>query len=1141
MAARTGATAAAPPMQRTRLKLEEKVLDFEFEVVNVQFNQLGCYMLQLTVENPLLEGSGAGVQLRINDGDMLYTSTGATEAIEQKDLNDIYAYERRRFNFTLPQGFCKNDKNHDVRLKIEVMRLRNASSKNGQKVGEAFFAIYPRTNQPRINLLAGKNEDLYRYGNIMALLRVRNEELAMHCGRLAYTVSFHEHRPPKARPPSALSIQTTPWPNLLNHRGKDGELTDRSTTSKIEVPASHLGPIVTQRQPTPATSCALTPEAKTKQPPAVREESPSPDPLLEARSPEPPQAVCSQQPSPEPVRTPRRRLPSDASFHLSTPGYSPEPDPNIHHHVTEEPSKENVSVSMSARGTVKHTWLVSPPGKEHISITLHGATNLPALADGAVPQPFAIVKSSSDEKKKRTVRGVTHSAALPTHSPNWEETFHLEIEEDDSQDEAVVLNVADSRTKELLVSYRVPVNFLQPFHHYHLELVQVLQTAPAGARLYATVVRQKSLIPHQSAFTYTALEVFLQSFEMPLKKAAGPITAVARIVPNYEAYREHLLHRTPGAGGILPTTVTFPKPSATPFEVPMASSLGQPQVSPAGLPSEQPTWNHSFLFQGRDGITLFSEGAALVLEYYLQAAVTDRSSWYLDRPLGFSLVPLTPPVYQKLQSENGQRGIQVEQLPVQGTYLRNTSDNTPSVSLILRLICSERPDLILTEESTRRLPALEPEIMAHLEKFNEPWVGSSRPNSVPDLPHLLGGEEEPVPRPQDTEEHVLDELRRDGISLPPHDALTAILPDYHLLYHKSPREREQVPGHIQPTGNTQNEDFRLQPLLLETGEHDYLGGYPTEQFQGDVVQHHQDKELENYRSAMQRMADDIIALRKRVASLEAENSQLRSDLSLHQDLGRTLLDDTDIDVMTKAEVADRIVSLKHKLASETQELRKLKDKVQQLQNELIRKNDREKELVLLKRAHQQQQAVLSKYQEKLSKTKVLEDTIKQQEKIIEKMERIMDNKLKEHNRGKKEAPSRKIGGTIEDTMQKEVHATILAENARLRGELDRVRFQPAPIILQQPPMPQDAFTDSEKLSLLAKLEKAQSRVQNLESQLEEAARKWGREKQDLLTKLSEQDHGFARTSTMILHDYPLKNGTDPLLNLRRHQKLNPLT
>lgn len=54
------------------------------------------------------------------------------------------------------------------------------------------------------------------------------------------------------------------------------------------------------------------------------------------------------------------------------------------------------------------------------------------------------------------------------------------------------------------------------------------------------------------------------------------------------------------------------------------------------------------------------------------------------------------------------------------------------------------------------------------------------------------------------------------------------------------------------------------------------------------------------------MAEDILALRSQVTSLEEQNSQLRSELSMNQDLGHTLLNDTDIDVMTKAEIADRI-------------------------------------------------------------------------------------------------------------------------------------------------------------------------------------------------------------------------------------------
>uniref|UniRef100_H3AGQ8 Uncharacterized protein n=1 Tax=Latimeria chalumnae TaxID=7897 RepID=H3AGQ8_LATCH len=197
-------------MQRSKAKIEEKQLEFEFEILNVQFNELGRYALRLTLENPLLEGSGTGVQLRVNDGDVLFVNTGTSDIIEQRNLNDIHAFQRRKFAFTLPKGFCKNDKNHDVRLRIEALRVKGSSVKNGKKAGEAFFAIYPRTNQPRTNLYAKKEEDLYNYSSIMALLRVQNDELAMHCGRLAFTASFHEDRKPSPHP-------VTPIPQPSQH------------------------------------------------------------------------------------------------------------------------------------------------------------------------------------------------------------------------------------------------------------------------------------------------------------------------------------------------------------------------------------------------------------------------------------------------------------------------------------------------------------------------------------------------------------------------------------------------------------------------------------------------------------------------------------------------------------------------------------------------------------------------------------------------------------------------------------------------------------------------------------------------------------------------------------------------------------
>ncbi|EQB78081.1 hypothetical protein CB1_000590049 [Camelus ferus] len=136
---------------------------------------------------------------------------------------------------------------------------------------------------------------------------------------------------------------------------------------------------------------------------------------------------------------------------------------------------------------------------------------------------------------------------------------------------------------------------------------------------------------------------------------------------------------------------------------------------------------------------------------------------------------------------------------------------------------------------------------------------------------------------------------------------------------------------------------------------------------------------------------------------------------------------------------------------------------------------------------------------------------------------------------------------------------LLAENSRLRAELDKNRHQSAPIILQQQALPVDPgelgprgdlaerlqetdgpghskgslpaqdllANNSDKFNLLAKLERAQSRIISLESQLEESARRWGREKQDLATRLQEQEYGLRHPSNTITADLPPLHYTVP--------------
>ncbi|XP_073724947.1 coiled-coil domain-containing protein 33 [Misgurnus anguillicaudatus] len=820
----------------------------------------------------------------------------------------------------------------------------------------------------------------------------------------------------------------------------------------------------------------------------------------------------------------------EAKSHTSSPPSSPQskslpprdiPDLFLSHtHVTESPlTREDHAHSFAQEGHV------SRPGAETLSVILHGAADLPPLSDGGVPLPFAIMRSHADVACDWRSHAVTRCPPHPTHNPSWEETIRVELRDTkwETHRKDVTLTVADGRTKELLAHFRLPVPYLHPFHHYHLELVQSPRDPESsGTRLYVTMVRKLSLLPRQPCFYFTGFEVLLQSVNKPFRIPVGSLIAVARIVADFNLHRSNVLLRDPRATGVSVRSVWFPDPSEYAFKVPTLTAHGWPQVSLPRSPEDQPVWNHSFLFLGRDCATVFTEGAALVLEFYPTAAkVMNMGSWHIQGPLAFSGLILDHSLYRKLS----ERGLRVPHLPLQipavnkGCPSFTTSETPPTISLVIRLIGSERPDSFLTDVDCSVLPCLD---------FEHPNAETSCPRDNQPL------ETHPETAPPNPEDHTLLPLEKDLYDLPSHDAISSILSEYLHINNKPKAAIKTESTRQEKTNPLLNRTFDVHPL------HNIL---PVPDLQNDQqateVTEHQTKELENYRTAMHKMADDIIVLRSQVSSLETENSQLRRDFSLHQDLGRTLLDDTDVDVMTKTEIADRIASLKFKLASESSRAAVQNDRIQQLQNELIRKNDVEKEFIQLQRAHQQQQAVLKKYEARVSKIAALEDTIRQQDKVIDKMEKLLDTKLKKRNKENSEK-KKSMKHKEEEHKMREIEAVLVTENSRLREELDRLRNQPPPAIIQQPVQSHQPLSDSEKLELLTQLARAEGRIQTLEQQLKEISKQWGKEKQEMLTRLSEYEHGFARTSTMIFHDLPVKSVTDSVLGRVRHGQLDPL-
>ncbi|XP_035191242.1 coiled-coil domain-containing protein 33 isoform X2 [Oxyura jamaicensis] len=607
-----------PSLQRSGLKAEEKTLDFEFELLGAQFNRRGRYALRLSVENPLLRGPAAGVLLRVGRGDAVPASTGTTDMVEQSRLGEVCSFRRKKFTFTLPRGFCKNDKNHDVRLRIEALRSPGSPARR-RRVGEAFFAIYPRPPQPRTKPPAGRDEDWYRCSAVAALLRVGSEQPAMHCGHLAFVASLHEHRPPAVRSPP------------LSPHGQERGQQEEDTA------------------PAPMSPAVPSPEA--------------------------------------PLCTP------ESAYH-SLPTEMPQADPAL---------------------------------------------------------------SSSPE------------------------------------------------------------------------------------------------LPGDSA-------------------------------------------------------------------------------------GEHPS----------------------------------------------------------------------------------SSSSSSSYSSVPPLSCGS---------------------------FRLSSPGSS-----------------PVPTPWAAQPH------QDTVTLPPADTVGSVLPGM-------PQRSRDVPRDLQQ------------------------------------------REASRYRLALKRMAGDLLSLRRHVTSLEVENGHLRRRLAGREEPGGALLADVDVDVMTREEVLDRLATLKGELVSGTMEMRRLKDRVQRLQNELIRKNDREKELVLLQRAHRQQQAALRRCQEQAARTKGLEET------VIEVMERVLQDRLS--------MSTEKPAGDL--------HSLLLAENRRLREELAKPPRPPSPPMAPRSSHgTRDIFGGREKLSLLARLEEAQAHGRVMERQLEEAARRWGREKQELGTRLLEREHGFGGSAPRSPHVPVSKQPPGSTFPPRRPRTLDPL-
>ncbi|XP_064634936.1 coiled-coil domain-containing protein 33-like isoform X3 [Lineus longissimus] len=985
------------------MAMENKILEFMFQIHNGQFNKLGKFYLKLSVISVFADNYD-GVEVTINNDEPEGNNYAITDAVIQKTEDEELDFFQNVFKFRLPKGFCKNDNAHDVFLLAEAFDSPEGDDDGlPKKTGEAKFAIYPRTNAPRIDLTVAPGEDMYHYSDVLTLLKtLEQEDVEMHCGRVKFSVSLRE---------VSARVQRTPTPTP---------------------------------EPTPQPTPQPTPKPVTPPPPTQRERTPPPK---------------------------RKTTPPEPRWNLPTGDTPPLPSQKSYSLTADKPLSEDPN---SPRGQERHLndhYLfkhVSRPGTEDITVIFHGATTLPPVSNGATPLPFAIAKTKSDVDQQHKVETVTHTSEHPTHCPMWEETVTLNVEDVKAKNEVLIMTVADKNSREVLVSYKLPITHLVPFHQYHLEMVMPSKGVVSGIRLYATILRKTTTLPRDlSCPNYVAFECLLRAVQKPMVNPVGPLIAVARIVSDFHLYKKELLHDDIKLAGITLTTVMFPSPHPSSFHVPLQvdSYQGCPQLTAPGNPDVQPIWNHPFLFSNRrDVATLFTSTAALVLEYYTFNTVMTEAAWSIQSPVGYSSLVLDENMYKQLTRGDGRLGLRINGLPIQGTELMCKEDAVPTVGLILRLITTERPDNLsqVLQHSYEKFPAIK---ITYEEK----------PESPPP---------DEQPRQKDPRYYLQYKLKnapvKDGDNLPSHDAMDTILPEYQYIF-------------MDQHGGGQQQQPGPSTARQPPPQKQITGGNDLDKQQFNLLDH-QMNELDRYRLAVQKMGQDILSLREQVRDSEMTNSTLKREVLRYNDATKYFLDSSDMDGLTKAELAARYISLKQTLSSQTTELAHYKERTQKLQNELIKKNDKEKEYIRLSQAHKAQQDLLHRLQDKQQRESKMKEAFKKQEQVIEKMEKM----LSEQQKGKEKDPTKDAA-----------YQALLAENRRLRDNLKEERAD-----ARRGPDDED-----EKLELYQQLDKAQGRIMGLEKQLADNARKWGKEKNELLVRLSEMEHGLGRSGQKPLQDY----------------------
>ncbi|CAF0799674.1 unnamed protein product [Brachionus calyciflorus] len=657
---------------------------------------------------------------------------------------------------------------------------------------------------------------------------------------------------------------------------------------------------------------------------------------------------------------------------------------------------------------------VSNKGFEVIEVMVHTAANIP-INGQIIPNCYVTSQSKYTLESRDAVEKPNATVSIEGQFPVWNDLLFVETLEENVLNEELILLVIDEPQNKNIAEFRIPWDWLHPFYQYHLELnINIGRKAAEPLKLYVSLTRKQSYLAKKE-FKYYGLEMLLNHFDNQMSQKLS-IYAVARIVPNYLGYKNTFLKSSEAS--IIFTPIYFPSPSKTSFRRPPFSIEGYPQATLATRSSSIPVWNHNFNFisnEEKDSMFNESSDSGLVVEFY--SFNKYNKTWSIKNLLGWCKIKLDKRCSKQLEDDETKSGLRTENMLVEtdGSLAGQSSKNL-TAEVVVRIVPDRSPRKILNSVNSTNLPVLnsyyyEDEIKKNIEPVYLQTKYLTRPPPViprsPEIPI------QNTPRPRvvhtpinnnnnsnnsNTNPVILSSRSVPSLPIIPND------PNIYNIYNTSQIQQKETGdflNYLKPNITDfrnvqirdpskvmlfQRDDFLEVPLDYRSTFLNYREPLNND-IEGWLIYY--TNILNAYKSLVKKMNEDLVLYRQQIRNLELSNVQLTTRMNNFEDKKTVLIKLAEINETDKTKLNQSFLELKSRIALKTNENIVLKDQIERLQREIEKRKEGELEMRKLLLVQSSLKNELELMRQRLAKAYGLEDTVKRQEIVIEKLEQYI--------------------------------------------------------------------------------------------------------------------------------------------------------